>query len=162
MWQLVSFWGVKIHFYCLNIYCGSSVVGHFTWTYWVFTFSNLSVSSSFELFLISLHNNITLLAPLNWLKKWSSFERMSARGVKVPLEFQVVHLGTFFTLPQWSLSVLSNPQKYQCDSMGLHEFFHHSAIVSCITFHVWKSVDCYFSNKVFRDILRFFKYIGIP
>ena len=25
---------------------------------------------------------------------------------------------------QWSLSVLSNPQKYQCDSMGLHEFFH--------------------------------------
>ena len=38
--------------------------------------------------------------------------------------------------------------------MGLHEFFHHSAIVSCITFHVWKSVDCYFSNKVYRDILR--------
>ena len=30
----------------------------------VSTFSNLSVSSSFELFLISLHNNITLLAPL--------------------------------------------------------------------------------------------------
>ena len=57
-------------------------------------------------------------------------------------------------IPQWSLSVLSNPQKYQCDSMGLHEFFHHSAIVSCITFHIWKSVDCYFSNKVYRDILR--------
>ena len=57
-------------------------------------------------------------------------------------------------LSQWSWSVLSNPQKYQCDSMGLHKFFHHSAIVSCITFHVWKSVDCYFSNKVYRDILR--------
>jgi hypothetical protein len=38
--------------------------------------------------------------------------------------------------------------------MGLHEFFHHSDIVSCITFHIWKSVDCYFSNKVYRDILR--------
>ena len=58
-------------------------------------------------------------------------------------------------ISQWSLSVLSNPQKYQCDSMGLHEFFYHSAVVSCITFHVWKSVDCYFSNKVYRDILRF-------
>ena len=59
-----------------------------------------------------------------------------------------------YTIAQWSLSVLSNPQKYQCDSMGLHEFFHHSAIVSCITFHVWKSVDFYFSNKVYRDISR--------
>ena len=39
-------------------------------------------------------------------------------------------------LPQWSLSVVSNPQKYQCDSMGLQKFFHHSAIVLCITFHV--------------------------
>ena len=38
--------------------------------------------------------------------------------------------------------------------MGLHKFFHHSAIVSCITFHIWKSVDCYFSNKVYRGILR--------
>ena len=38
--------------------------------------------------------------------------------------------------------------------MGLHKFFHYSAIVSCITFHIWKSVDCYFSNKVYRDILR--------
>ena len=38
--------------------------------------------------------------------------------------------------------------------MGLHKFFHHSAVVSCITFHIWKSVDCYFSNKVYRDILR--------
>ena len=44
--------------------------------------------------------------------------------------------GGFSNLPQWSLSVLSNPQKYQCDSMSLHEFFHHSAVVSCITFHV--------------------------
>ena len=57
-------------------------------------------------------------------------------------------------MAQWSLLVLSNPQKYQCDSMGLHKFFHHSAIVLCITFHIWKSVDCYFSNKVYRDILR--------
>ena len=39
-------------------------------------------------------------------------------------------------LSQWSWSVLSNPQKYQSDSMGLHKFFQHSAIVSCITFHV--------------------------
>ena len=51
-------------------------------------------------------------------------------------------------------SGLSTLKKYQCHSMGLHEFFHHSAIVSCITFHVWKSVDCYFSNKVYKDILR--------
>ena len=58
-------------------------------------------------------------------------------------------------LTQWSQSVLSNPQKYQCDSMGLQEVFHHSAIVLCITFHVWKSIDCYFSNKVYRDNLRF-------
>ena len=51
-------------------------------------------------------------------------------------------------------SGLSTLKKYQSDSMGLHEFFHHSAIVSCITLHIWKSVDCYFSNKVYRDILR--------
>ena len=31
---------------------------------------------------------------------------------------------------------LSTLKKYQCDSMGLHKFFHHSAIVSCITFHL--------------------------
>ena len=30
-------------------------------------------------------------------------------------------------ITQWTLSVLSNPQKYQWDSMGLHKFFHHSA-----------------------------------
>ena len=58
-------------------------------------------------------------------------------------------------LAQWSLSVVFTPQKYQCDSMDLHQFFYHSAIVSGITFHAWKSVDCYFSNKVYRDILRF-------
>ena len=52
------------------------------------------------------------------------------------------------------MSGLSTLKNYQCDSMGLHKFFHHSAIVSCITFHIWKSVDCYFSNKVYRDILR--------
>ena len=31
-------------------------------------------------------------------------------------------------VPQCSRSVLSNPQKYQCDSMGLHGFFYHPAI----------------------------------
>ena len=36
----------------------------------------------------------------------------------------------------YQLSGMSNPQKYQCDSMGLQEFFHHSAVVSCITFHI--------------------------
>ena len=50
---------------------------------------------------------------------------------------------------------LSTLKTYHNDSMGLHEFFHHSAIISCITFHLWKSVDCYFLNKVYRDILRF-------
>ena len=51
-------------------------------------------------------------------------------------------------------TVVFQPSKYQSDAMGLHEFFHHSAIVSCITLHIWKSADCYFSNKVYRDILR--------
>ena len=45
-----------------------------------------------------------------------------------------------------------NPQKVAM----WHEFFHYSAIVSCITLYIWKSVDCYFSNKVYRDILRNF------
>ena len=31
---------------------------------------------------------------------------------------------------------LSTLKKYQCDTMGLHKFFHYSAIVSCITFHI--------------------------
>ena len=45
---------------------------------------------------------------------------------------------------------------YHDDSMGyLHEFFHHSAIISCITFHLLKYVDCYFLNKVYRYVLRF-------
>ena len=35
------------------------------------------------------------------------------------------------------------------------KFFHHSAIISCITFHIWNCVDCYLLNKVCRDILRF-------
>jgi hypothetical protein len=30
---------------------------------------------------------------------------------------------------------LSTLKKYHGDSMGLHEFFHHSAIISCINFH---------------------------
>ena len=48
----------------------------------------------------------------------------------------------------------STLKKYQCDSSGLHKFFHHPTIVLRITFHIWKSVDYYFSNKVYRDILR--------
>ena len=32
-------------------------------------------------------------------------------------------LSLYYIIAQWSWSVLSNPQKYQCDSMGLHEFF---------------------------------------
>ena len=39
--------------------------------------------------------------------------------------------------------------------MVLHDFFHHSAIISCITFHIWKSVDSETFNKVYRGILRF-------
>ena len=40
-------------------------------------------------------------------------------------------------------------------SIRLHEFFHHSAIISWITFNVWKFIDCYLLNKVYRGILRF-------
>ena len=39
--------------------------------------------------------------------------------------------------------------------MVLHDSFHHSAIISCITFHIWKSVDSETFNKVYRGILRF-------
>ena len=31
---------------------------------------------------------------------------------------------------------LSTLKKYHGDGMGLNEFFHHSAIISCITFHI--------------------------
>ena len=48
-------------------------------------------------------------------------------------------------LPQRSF----NPQKVAMWLQG------SSTIVSCITFHIWKSVDCFFfSNKVYRGILR--------
>ena len=45
-----------------------------------------------------------------------------------------------------------NPQKVSMWLHGVHKFFHYSAIASCITFHIWKSVDCYISNKVYKDI----------
>ena len=35
-----------------------------------------------------------------------------------------------------SYSGLSTLTKYHDEGMGLHEFFHHSGIVSCITFHM--------------------------
>ena len=50
---------------------------------------------------------------------------------------------------------LSTLKKYQGKPMVLHDFFHHSAIISCITFHIWKSVDSETFNKVYRGILRF-------
>ena len=63
----------------------------------------------------------------------------------------------FFSFKKCSIihNGLSTLKRYHNDSMGLHEFFHLSATISCITFHLWKSVDCYFLNKVYRDILRF-------
>ena len=68
---------------------------------------------------------------------------------------------TYFAIHVWrSLSTMVSVCTVQPSkvSMWLHRFtqvfFYHSAIVLCITFHVWKSVDCKFSNKVYRDILR--------
>jgi hypothetical protein len=48
-----------------------------------------------------------------------------------------------------------NPQKIFSKPMGLHEFIHHSAIISSITFHMWNSVDSEIFNKVYRGIFRF-------
>ena len=42
-----------------------------------------------------------------------------------------------FEIPQLAYHKgLSTPKKHHGESMGLHEFFHHSAIISCITFHI--------------------------
>ena len=58
----------------------------------------------------------------------------SAKGtMNQNLEF---HLGKIKNMMMKYHSGLSTLKKYQCDSMGLQEFFHHSAIVSCITFHI--------------------------
>ena len=65
--------------------------------------------------------------------------------------FDVQHLSKEMS----SHNGLSTLKTHHNDPMGLHEFFHHSAIVSCITFHIWKSVDSLFINKAYRDIFRF-------
>ena len=46
--------------------------------------------------------------------------------------------------------------KYQCEDMGLHEFFNPSDIASCITFHIKLLSSFCFLCKVYRDILNIF------
>lgn len=48
-----------------------------------------------------------------------------------------------------------NPQKVSWWRHGSSWVFHHSAIISCITFLTWKSADCYFLNEMY--ICRHFK-----
>ena len=52
--------------------------------------------------------------------------------------------------------------------MGLHEFFHHSAIISCIKFHLWKSFFiyqwisfCVTAVSITHDLIRHFIVLEI-
>ena len=44
----------------------------------------------------------------------------------------VLHVIKVDILTQWAF----NPHKCHCEAVGLHEFYHHSDILSCITFHI--------------------------
>ena len=90
----------------------------------------------------------------NYVDPWSHYDMFW--GLKAHCANS--HPSTFWNYLTFKVSLRAfNPEKIHGDSIGVYrQFFHHSAIISCITFHIWKSVDCYFFNKMYRDILRFF------
>ena len=80
-----------------------------------------------------------------WLN-WLIFYTVNRNGISEMESF-------LYEIPQRAF----NPQKISRWEHGSKWVFYHSSIFSCITFHVWKSIDsgvC-FLNKVYRDIFRF-------
>ena len=124
---------------------------------------NYSLNFNFKaLFLVPRWRRSSIF--FNLIKKWFQFRKhiksakiQTAKLMDPCVSAAVVGFLLFchFVILSPYHKGLSTLKKYHGDSIGLHEFFHHSAIISCIALYIWKSVDCYFLNKVYRDILRF-------